>query len=530
MLFLAWCMSAHKTKISMRIVLGGLAIQFVFALLVLKTDLGRSFFQEVGGVFTVLLDYVDVGSDFVFGKGFREHYFAFKVLPTIIFFSSLMSLLYYLGVMQAIVKVVAIAMQKTLGTSGAESLSASANIFVGQTEAPLVIKPYVAKMTQSELMAVMVGGFATIAGGVMAAFIGMGINATDLLTASVLSAPAALVVAKIMQPEVEEPLTRGTVKLDVEKNGDNMIHAAANGAADGVKLAINVAGMLIAFMALIAMFNGILGWVGEQWYWYVNGRLPAEAPHWSLEAILGFIFSPIAWLIGVNWDNCDEIGQLLGIRLIASEFNAYTQLSDWLRSGSPALEARSVALATYAMCGFSTFASIGIQIGGIGPLAPERTGDLARLGLRAMLGGNLASFMTACMAGMLLTEADFVEREQRFKNFLNKAEQALPAPPAMAPATPDTVRPRSDAKSTAPTFKEPVATEPTKEPAAKEATPAPPVNDSSSTRRSNAIQTNAAPFVLRLDWPASRPASTWSSWRPNTDRVPTRSCSHTCRA
>jgi CNT family concentrative nucleoside transporter len=476
MLFLAWCMSAHKTKISLRVVLGGLGIQLLFAVLVLKTDAGRNFFQSVGDVFTVLLDYVDAGAGFVFGANtFKEHYFAFKVLPTIVFFSALMSLLYYLGVMQFIVKIVAIAMQKTLGTSGAESLSASANIFVGQTEAPLVIKPYVKTMTQSELMAVMVGGFATIAGGVMAAFIGMGINATDLLTASVLSAPAALVVAKIMQPEVEEPMTRGSVKLDVEKNGDNMIHAAANGAADGVKLAINVAGMLIAFMALIAMFNGLIGWVGI--------KVGAETK-WSLEAILGFIFYPIAWALGIASQDCDRIGQLLGIRLIASEFNAYTQLSEWLRQGVP-MEARSVALATYALCGFSTFASIGIQLGGIGPLAPERTGDLARLGLRAMLGGNLASFMTACVAGVLLTDADFQERSDRFKKYLEETQKALPAPTPGAPATPETPAPPSSdpkdapAKASEKAAEKAATTEPAKQPAAQEpAAKEPPPADS----------------------------------------------------
>jgi len=405
MLFLAWCMSAHKTKISLRIVFGGLGLQLVFAFLVLKTEPGKAFFNYVGGIFNTLLAYVDKGALFVFGPTYLDHRFAFAVLPTIIFFSALMSLLYYLGVMQFIVRYLAVAMQKTLGTSGAESLSAAANIFVGQTEAPLVIKPYVATMTKSELMAVMVGGFATIAGGVMAAFIGMGISATDLLTASVLSAPAALVVAKILQPEVDEPVTRGTVKLEVEKNGDNMVHAAANGAADGVKLALNVAGMLIAFLALIAMFNGIFGWVGTQ-FGYVGDAA------WSLEKMLGVIFYPIAWLIGIPDSDCERMGQLLGIRLIASEFQAYTVLSEWLRPDSGIeLSARSSALVTYALCGFSTFASIGIQIGGIGPLAPERTGEIAKLGMRAMLGGNLASFITACVAGLFLTETDLADRK-----------------------------------------------------------------------------------------------------------------------
>lgn len=406
MLFLAWCMSAHKTKISLRIVLGGLGLQLVFAFLVLKTEPGKEFFNFVGGLFNSLLGYVDKGAVFVFGPTYLDHRFAFSVLPTIIFFSALMSLLYYLGVMQFVVRYLAVAMQKTLGTSGAESLSAAANIFVGQTEAPLVIKPYIALMTKSELMAVMVGGFATIAGGVMAAFIGMGISATDLLTASVLSAPAALVVAKILQPEVDEPVTRGTVKLDVEKNGDNLFHAAANGAADGVKLALNVAGMLIAFLALIAMFNGIFGWVGGQ-FGYVGDAA------WSLEKTLGVIFYPIAWLIGIPNNDCERMGQLLGIRLIASEFQAYTVLAEWIKpdSGMTPFSPRSTALVTYALCGFSTFASIGIQIGGIGPLAPERTGEIARLGFRAMLGGNLASFITACVAGLFLTETDLANRK-----------------------------------------------------------------------------------------------------------------------
>ncbi len=275
-------------------------------------------------------------------------------------------------------------------------------------------------MTKSELMAVMVGGFATIAGGVMAAFIGMGISATDLLTASVLSAPAALVVAKILQPEVDEPVTRGTVKLEVEKNGDNMVHAAANGAADGVKLALNVAGMLIAFLALIAMFNGIFGWVGAQ-FGYIGDTA------WSLEKMLGAVFYPFAWLMGIKSEDCSKMGELLGIRLIASEFQAYTKLAEWLKDGV-ALDPRSSALVTYALCGFSTFASIGIQIGGIGPLAPERTGEIAKLGLRAMLGGNLASFHTACIAGLMITDADLESRkgetrDARQKSAIQKLQQ-----------------------------------------------------------------------------------------------------------
>jgi CNT family concentrative nucleoside transporter len=396
MIGLAWLLSAHRRRVSLRIVVSGVLLQFLIAAATLLTEPGERFFAAVGDVFEGLLGFVDAGASFVFGPKYEDYYFAFKVLPTIVFFSTLMSVLYYLGVMQWVVKIVAIVMQKTLGTSGAESLSTAANIFVGQTEAPLMVRPYVATMTQSELMAVMVGGFATIAGGVMAAFVGMGISAGHLLTASVIAAPATLVVAKILQPEIGEPLTRGSVKLPVEPTGVNLIHAAANGAADGVKLAINVAAMLIAFLALIAMFDFVLGWAGS---WF--GFRGANA--WTLAGMLGRLFAPLAWTMGIPWADCPEVGQLLGLRVVASEFVAYDQLAGWLAPDSAVkIGERSAAIATYALCGFATFASIGVQLGGIGPMAPERTGDLARLGLRAMIGGNLACFMTACVAGVFL--------------------------------------------------------------------------------------------------------------------------------
>jgi CNT family concentrative nucleoside transporter len=402
MLFLAWLLSSHRFRVRPRIVFGGLFLQFTFAALILKTAWGGAVFDWLGAFFTKLLDFVDAGSSFVFGPRYADYYFAFKVLPTIIFFSSLMSILYYLGIMQRVVKLVAVVMQKTLQTSGAESLSAAANIFVGQTEAPLVIRPYVEHMTRSELMAVMVGGFATIAGGVLAAYVGMGINAGHLMTASVISAPAALLVAKILEPEVDVPKTLGRVDIDAPSPASNLIEAAAIGAADGARLAINVAAMLIAFLALIAMVDyGISG----------LGRLLASEPlgwntsWWSLPAFLGYAFAPLAWVMGIETSDCFKVGELLGIRVVANEFIAYQQLGDlaWQPPDSPLhISKRSEIILTYALCGFANFGSIGIQIGGIGGLAPTRQSDLARLGLRAMIGGLLACFMTACVAGMLL--------------------------------------------------------------------------------------------------------------------------------
>ncbi len=404
MVGLAWLMSAHKRKVKAQIVVGGLLLQFVLALLILKTTYGRMFFSSLGDFFTSLLGYVDEGSEFVFGEGFEEHFFAFKVLPTIIFFSSLMSVLYHLHLVQPVVAGCAYVMQKTLGTSGAESLSAAANIFVGQTEAPLVIRPYVNSMTQSELMAVMVGGFATIAGGVLAAFVGMGIDAGHLVTASVISAPAALLIAKVLQPEVEEPKTLGRVRLTVERSGVNLVEAVASGATAGLKLALNVAAMLIAFLAMIKLIDGSVTWLGnriEGWLPLVNGA-PRDLS-WSLSAALGYVFAPFAFLMGIEPGDCLPAGELLGKKMVANEFVAYAELSRWIQPESGVqLKPRTVLILTYALCGFANFSSIGIQLGGIGGIAPERRHDLARLALRAMLGGTLAAFMTACVAGILV--------------------------------------------------------------------------------------------------------------------------------
>jgi CNT family concentrative nucleoside transporter len=303
-----------------------------------------------------------------------------------------MSILYYFGIMQWIVTVLARLMQVTLRTSGAESLAAAANVFVGHTEAPLVVRPYISGMTMSELNAMMVGGFATITGGLLAAYASMDISAGHLVTASVISAPAALLIAKIMQPEEGTPQTAGNIKVDIPRQGVNVIEAAAIGASDGLKLAVNVAVMLIAFLALIAMVNAGVGWIGS---WF--------GLEWSLQAGLGIVFAPIGWIMGIPWEECQHAGQLLGLKMVTNEFLAYDQLGQWLQEGSSVkLSERTEFIMIYALSGFSNFGAIGIQLGGIGGLAPDRRSDLAKLGLRAMIGGALACCMTACVAGMLI--------------------------------------------------------------------------------------------------------------------------------
>ena len=410
LLGLAWAMSTDRKRIPWRVVGWGLGLQLVFAVLVLKTPPGRWVFSQLNDLVMTLLGYTDTGSRFIFGSlldtalpvvtageptgtaqlGFI---FAFQVLPTIIFFSALMAVLYHVGVMQFLVRRVAWVMFHTMKTSGAESLSAAGNIFVGQTEAPLLIKPFVDKMTLSELNAVMTGGFATVAGGVMAAYVGMlsGVFpdiAGHLMAASVMSAPAALVVAKIMLPETEVPATSGTLSLEVEKVDVNVMDAAARGASEGMTLALNVAAMLLAFLALVAMLNGFVGWAG--------GLVGVESL--TLESILGVLFWPLAWAMGVPAAECGDIGRLLGMKTILNEFVAYLQLAEV----APQLSHRSGVVATYALCGFANLGSIGIQLGGIGGIAPERRGDLARVAFRAMIAGTLAAFLTANIAGMLV--------------------------------------------------------------------------------------------------------------------------------
>ena len=387
---IAWALSNNRRAIRWRTVLLGTLFQVVFAMLILWTEPGERFFALATAAVTRFLDFTDAGARFIFGAGYEEHLFAFKVLPTIVFFSSFITVLYYIGVIQWVVKAFARLMMWLMGTSGAESLSASANIFVGQTEAPLLIKPYVGTMTKSELMAVMSGGFATIAGGVLAAYVAMGVPAGHLIAASVMSAPAALVMAKLMFPETEESLTAGTVRVEVERPWANVIDAAATGAGDGLKLALNVGAMLLAFIALIAAFNGLLGMVGG---W-------VGLPGLTLEQILGVVFRPLAWVMGVPWGEADDVGTLLGIKTVVNEFVGYQQMEVMVAAGR--LSERSMIISTYALCGFSNFSSIAIQIGGIGGIAPERKSDLARIGLKAMVAGSLACFQTATIAGMLI--------------------------------------------------------------------------------------------------------------------------------
>jgi CNT family concentrative nucleoside transporter len=362
---------------------------------VLNTDFGK-IFQAIGAGVNNMLGYVKAGTEFMFGplgdpNGPYAVIFAFQVLPIIIFIASFFSILYYLGVMQFVVRGMAIVMQKVMGVSGAESLNVAASIFMGQTEAPLTIKPFLAGLTESELFTIMTSGMAHVSGSVMAAYVMVAhVSITHLLTAVIMTAPATIMLSKIFIPETEKPATAGRVEIKVEKTAVNVIDAAAQGAGDGLHLALNVGGMLIAFLALIAMLNGILGWVHTL---PLMGWLPG-----SLQQIFGIVFAPVAWIIGVPWKDCNTIGNLLGTRLVTNEFVAFLQLGP-MRS---TLDPRSFVIATYALCGFANFSSIAIQIGGIGALAPTRKSDLARLGMRALMAGTMANFMSACIAGMLL--------------------------------------------------------------------------------------------------------------------------------
>ena len=394
LLGIAFILSNNRRQINYRIIVWGLSLQFIFGILILKTPLGKPLFGFFDKVITKLISFSDAGSDFLFkslvpGVGYHEAMvnFAFRALPTIIFFSSLMTVLYHFGVIQFIVKWISRIMQKSMGTSGSETLSVAANIFVGQTEAPLMIRPFIRNMTQSELMAVMTGGFATVAGGVLALYVIWlkdipGI-AGHLLAASVMSAPAAMVVAKIIYPETELSETSGDLNIIIEKPDSNAMEALGRGATEGLKLAANVAAMLVAFVALIAMVNYLLTFADT-----------------SLQGILGFIFRPLAWAMGVSWEEAQMVGVLMGEKITLTELIAYSDLRD-LRL-EQAISDRTAIIASYALCGFANFASIGIQLGGIGGIAPERRKDLAALALKAMLGGTLASWMTASIAGILI--------------------------------------------------------------------------------------------------------------------------------
>lgn len=421
---LAYVISNNRKTVNWRMVGAGLGLQVFLAVFILKGQVLGEFFAPLGWItvfiswvssfFVLVLNFTTAGATFIFGPlatppgvdGSMGFFFAFQVLPTIIFFGSLMAVLYHLGIMQRIVQGMAFMVSRFLGTSGAESLSVTANIFVGQTEAPLVIKPYLEKMTMSELMAVMTGGMATIAGGVMAAYIqtlgdpyalahgltldaGRLLFAEQLLSASVMAAPAALLLAKIMIPETEESETKGGATLEVEKTAANVIDAAASGAADGLKLALNVGAMLLAFLALVAMLNYIIGWGG--------GLVGLDL---TLEGILGMILAPVAYLIGVPTIDIQAFGSLIGTKVIVNEFVAYLNLAGLITAD--VLQPKTVVMATFALCGFANLSSIAIQIGGIGPLAPSRTSDLARMGMKAVLAGTLANMMTATIAGMMM--------------------------------------------------------------------------------------------------------------------------------
>jgi concentrative nucleoside transporter, CNT family len=396
-LCIAWLCSSHKRQIKLRLIAWGLGLQFAFAVLVLKTDFGKVF-QAIGAGVNNLFGYVEAGTTFMFGPlgkatgaGSLGTVFAFQVLPIIIFIASFFAILYYLGVMQFVVRLMAIAMQKIMGVSGAESLDVAASIFMGQTEAPLTIKPFLEGLTESELFVVMTARMAHVSGSVMAAYVMVAhVDITHLLTAVIMTAPATIMLAKIFIPETGKPATAGRVEIKVEKTAVNVIDAAAQGAGDGLRLALNVGGMLIAFLALIAMLNGIIGWVHG---WPLMGWLPP-----TLEQIFGVLLAPLAWVMGVPWKDAYSIGNLLGTRLVTNEFVAFVALGP-MKAG---LDPRSFVIATYALCGFANFSSIAIQIGGIGALAPSRKSDLARLGLRAVAAGSLANFMSACIAGMLL--------------------------------------------------------------------------------------------------------------------------------
>lgn len=428
LLGLVYIFSSNKKSVNWKLVGIGIGIQFLLAIFILKsqfltelwTPLGwpMLLFQKLASFFVVVLNYTTEGASFIFGRlGLGpEHddslgvFFAFQVLPTIVFFASLTAILYHYGILQFVVKLVSRGIQKLLGTSGAETLSVVSNIFVGQTEAPLVVKPFIGKMTRSELFVVMTGGMATIAGGVMAAYVAMlgtsfasanGLEievaqqlfAERLLGASLMAAPAALVIAKILFPETDEPVTKGDVSMVVEKTDANGIDAAATGAGVGLNLALNVGAMLLAFIALLAMGNGILGWISD-----LTGISSLLGEDLTIEMFLGWLLAPVAWLIGVPWIDAVNMGSLLGTKIVLNEFVAYLMLSEEVAAAN--LTPKTIAMATFALCGFANFSSIAIQIGGIGGLAPERKSELAKFGVKAVFAGTMANLMTATFAGM----------------------------------------------------------------------------------------------------------------------------------
>src|SRR5215467_10736884 len=392
-LALAWAFSTDRRAIKLKTILWGLGLQTVLGIFVLRVHAGQKVFQTLGQGAKHLLDFSYAGSEFVFGELGKSDsnlglIFAFQVLPTIIFIAAFFAVLYHIGVMQLIIRVAAWVMTKIMGASGAESLNVAASIFMGQTEAPLTIRPFLPKLTKSELMVVMTSGMAHISGGMMAAYIHVGgANPTNLLTAVIMTAPGTLLMAKMLVPETEEPLTAGRVEMPQMEKESNILGAIARGTSDGLHLALNVGAMLITFFALLALLNAMLGWVHIHVSWFP----------YSLQQILGWFFAPVAWLIGVPWHDATRIGDLLGLRMVTNEFVAFSQLGPMRGT----LDPRSFTIATFALCGFANFSSIGIQIGGIGALAPEQRGQLARFGIRAMLAGTMANLMSACIVGIL---------------------------------------------------------------------------------------------------------------------------------
>jgi CNT family concentrative nucleoside transporter len=386
-LFLAWLLSENRWRLNFRLILSGIGLQFLLAVVLLKTTVGRSFFLGARDFVARLIEFSDQGAKFVFGPLFSPGSIACSVLPTLIFISAVSAVLFHLGVLQWVVRGIAWVMVRVMDTSGTESLAAAAEVFVGMTESPLIIRPYLETMTRSELMAMMTAGLGTVAGGVMAAYVRMGVDAGHLMAASLMAAPASLVIAKIMVPETEASLTKGVVRIDVPRQDVNIFDAACRGAAEGLKLALNVAAMLIAFVAIIYAVNWLLSLPGT-----IHGQ-PL-----SLERVLGWLFSPLAWVMGVEWKDAQQVGMLLGKKTVLNEFLAYGDLVQLREKLSP----RSFTIATYALCGFANFGSVAIQIGGVSTLAPSRRAVFARFGLRAMIGGALTTFMTATIAGMLI--------------------------------------------------------------------------------------------------------------------------------
>jgi concentrative nucleoside transporter, CNT family len=398
MLAIAYVFSTNRKKINPRTVAVGLALQILFAFLVLKWETGRWMITQAGAAVNKLLEYSFAGSTFIFGELGRKggpmgFYFAFQVLPTIIFIAAFFAILYHFGIMQFFVKIAAWVMKRLMGASGVESLNVAASIFMGQTEAPLTIRPFLPRVTQSELMTIMTSGMAHVSGGIMGAYILSGIEAKHLLTAVIMTAPGTILISKMLVPETETPQVEVSTEEKEEEKHENVLAAASKGTSDGLGLAINVAAMLISFLALVSLSNGILGGT--------HNFLAAHGFAWfpsSLETVLGRIFAPIAWVIGVPWHDCLKIGNLLGTRMVLNELVAFTMLG----AQKAALDPRSFTIATFALCGFANISSIGIQIGGLGALAPNRRGDLARLGFRAMIAGTMANLMSASIVGMFL--------------------------------------------------------------------------------------------------------------------------------